>query len=93
MITTERLAEIEAATKTNPVRLTDEEVAEMHLRNKNRFQMDIGAGIFLLPATEGSDAASAHQLKAEKKTDAEIAEALGLEESKVRRILAGTYTT
>jgi DNA-binding NarL/FixJ family response regulator len=91
MITQARQEEIDSATKENPVTLTAEEAAELRMRHKHRFQMDVGAGKYVLPAVEGSPAAKALELKDKGLSNAAIAQELGLAESSVRSILGKTY--
>jgi transposase len=87
MITPERQAEIDEANAENPVDLTSEEEAELRMRNKNRFQMEVGAGKYRLQAKEGTRAAKTLQMAQAGYPANDIATALGIEPDSVRRIL------
>lgn len=86
-MTPERKQEIKAATKDNPVYLTDEEVAELREVSESRLRMAVGAGRFVTPVKAGSKADEALKLKNKGNSNAVIAQELGLAESSVRRIL------
>ena len=91
MIATNRQSEIDSASPENPVRLTAEEVAELRIRNRPRFQRDVGAGCFLLPAKDGSSAHAAHQMHNDGRTNAEIGNVLGRTEDQIEGLLSVTY--
>lgn len=90
-MTPERKAEIKAATKDHPATLTQAEVDELRAESRHRFQADFGAGKYIIPAKPDTPADKMLDMKLEGKTNAEIAEALGLAESSVRRIISQTY--
>lgn len=90
-MTPERKQEIANATAENPVRLTQEEAVELAAENKNRFQHDVGAGLYILPVTDGSRAAKMHAKKDAGLSDAEIAAELEISEDTVTRVLEHSY--
>jgi hypothetical protein len=91
MIDQKRQEEIDSATKNNPVDLTDAEAAELRMRNKNRFQTDVGAGKYRLRAKAGTPAARALEMSQAGYTSRDIGDALELTPDAVTRILERTY--
>lgn len=91
MIDQQRQEEIDSATKNNPVNLTDAEAAELRMRNKNRFQMDVGAGKYRLRAKAGTPAARALEMSRAGYTANDIGATLELKPDAVTRLLERTY--
>lgn len=90
-LSNERQAEIRAATKANPVTLTQVEVDELREESRHRFQADFGGGKYRIPAKPDSPGEKMLRMKLNGKSNAEIGDDLGLSESTVRRIIERLY--